>query len=476
MPPQTACRSSGAEPINSDADPDQRTGQLYGESERYGDGWEELDTVPITQFTYTDTGLAPSTPYSYRVFQGDGGMESPPSNVATATTLGTGELPAPTGVTATARSSTTIELNWDPAAPDATEFRIERLNGGWEEIGTVPANETSVLTDELLAGTTYSYRVFQGNGSMESPPSSVATETTLEDVDPDPEFDLEPQDTDGDGVFDVDDPFPNDARRKAYVPPVFHGLVETEGYLDSQFALTLGEDLRIASVSMPDSDSFRTIVWNPDGSISSDFTVDRNESTYQRLGGVPQAVSVDGKVLGYSDYGTWTAYRGEVSEFEAPSGFSNAYPFVMSRTGVIFGQAFSDDDSGATFFLSPSHTLIPHQQGLLDPRQASDSAVFASDVIGGENYLWSQTGGFEALPGAALGGINDARMAACYDGGEWHLYEDGLATRFFDKLPALFQQELRAINSLQISEVNSITDSPVISFTHLLQCGSGICW
>ncbi|MDQ3566252.1 MAG: hypothetical protein M3436_19970, partial [Pseudomonadota bacterium] len=351
-------------------------------------------------------------------------------------------------------------------------FRFQVLNGEeWEEAfpGWIEGDQRSYTAEALSAATTYTYRVFQYNGLISSEGSNVASATTPEEEDPDPE--LPDLDTDGDGVRDVEDPFPEDARRKENLPAVFHAILETEGYVDNQFAFALGEDLQIASASMPDSDSFRTIVWNADGSISSDYTVDRDEPTYGRLGGVLDTVSIHGKVLGYSDYGTWTAFRGEVSEFEPPAGFSSegsvsAYPFAMSGTGVIFGQANRAEEPQNTFFLSPSSTLISYQEDLLDPREASLGAVFASNVIGAENYLWSLSGGFEALPGAAIGGVNDDRVAACWgDDNKWYLYADGQSREFQELLPEAFQQELRAIDELILTEVNAETNSPVVAFS-----------
>ncbi|MDQ3620969.1 MAG: fibronectin type III domain-containing protein [Verrucomicrobiota bacterium] len=150
--------------------------------ERYGDGWEERDRVPITQFTYTDTGLSPSTPYSYRVFQGNGAMESPASNVVVGTTTGTGELPAPVIISVVRISDTEAQLDWEPGAEGAAEFQIERWDGEtWTLLDTVPIEQTSYTDTSLTEGTSPSYRISQSGGSGGSPPSTAATPSTVPD-------------------------------------------------------------------------------------------------------------------------------------------------------------------------------------------------------------------------------------------------------------------------------------------------------
>jgi Fibronectin type III domain len=69
--------------------------------------------------------------------------------------------PAPTGLTATAVSSTEIDLAWDGVA-GASSYQIERSSdgsSGWEPIGITAAGSTTFQDINLAPSTTYFYRV-----------------------------------------------------------------------------------------------------------------------------------------------------------------------------------------------------------------------------------------------------------------------------------------------------------------------------
>src|SRR5207302_6826747 len=70
-----------------------------------------LATVGASVTSYSNTGLAAATTYTYRVKATNAGGDSAPSPVASATTL---PFPpnTPTGLVATARSQTRIDLTW----------------------------------------------------------------------------------------------------------------------------------------------------------------------------------------------------------------------------------------------------------------------------------------------------------------------------------------------------------------------------
>src|SRR5439155_493520 len=91
----------------------------------------QVATPPGT--TYSDTGLAPSTSYSYQVKAVDAA-----GNVSTASATATASTPtdttppsAPMGLTATAASATQITLSWTASTDDVgvTGYRVERCPG-----------------------------------------------------------------------------------------------------------------------------------------------------------------------------------------------------------------------------------------------------------------------------------------------------------------------------------------------------------
>ena len=114
--------------------------------------------------SYSNTGLAASTSYSYRVRAYNAAGDSDYSNTASAVTQAAPALPAaPTNLVATAVSKSQINLSWTDNATNETGFRIERCKGAtctnFAQIATVGANVTSYSNTKLTANTTYRYRV-----------------------------------------------------------------------------------------------------------------------------------------------------------------------------------------------------------------------------------------------------------------------------------------------------------------------------
>jgi chitodextrinase len=139
-----------------------------------------------TGTTYSDTGLAAGTNYSYRVRATDAaGNLSAYSPVASATTLApdTQAPSAPASLTATAVSQSQINLSWSASTDNVgvTGYLVERENPGttsFVQVGTATA--TTYSDTGLAAGTNYSYRVratdAAGNLSTYSPVASATTQ------------------------------------------------------------------------------------------------------------------------------------------------------------------------------------------------------------------------------------------------------------------------------------------------------------
>ena len=141
----------------------------------------EIATVGTNVVSYQNTGLTAGTTYQYRVRAYNGGGNSAYSNTASATTI---TLPAaPSALSATAASSTQINLAWTDNSNNEDGFRIERCQGAgcsnFTEIATVGANVVSYQNTGLTAGTTYQYRVRAYNGGGNSAYSNTASATTI---------------------------------------------------------------------------------------------------------------------------------------------------------------------------------------------------------------------------------------------------------------------------------------------------------
>ncbi|MFO0950765.1 MAG: DUF4082 domain-containing protein [Isosphaeraceae bacterium] len=95
---------------------------------------------------------------------------------------------APTSLTASAGSSSQINLSWAGAA-GASGYSVERsANGssGWTQVGTTSGTTTSYQDSGLTAGTTYYYRVRATGGGQNSAYSNTASATTASSTTPPP--------------------------------------------------------------------------------------------------------------------------------------------------------------------------------------------------------------------------------------------------------------------------------------------------
>ncbi len=88
---------------------------------------------------------------------------------------------APTDLSASSLSSSTIDLSWTDNAVDKDGFTIQRSNDGtnFSDINDVAADSSSYTDFDLSANTPYWYRVFAYNAAGPSDYSNVASATTL---------------------------------------------------------------------------------------------------------------------------------------------------------------------------------------------------------------------------------------------------------------------------------------------------------
>lgn len=171
---------------NSDGEDSFAIQRCSGSCSHSSSGWAQIGEVLADETTFSDTNTVALTTYSYRVFAKNPSGVSPPSNVATVTTL-KAPLPKPTGLTATAKGSHKIELRWTDNATNETGFRIEYkdVDGVFQTLdhrGPRSGTGTTfyVDTQSLPANHQRCYRVRAVIGMVEvSDPSNQACATTL---------------------------------------------------------------------------------------------------------------------------------------------------------------------------------------------------------------------------------------------------------------------------------------------------------
>jgi glucose/arabinose dehydrogenase/chitodextrinase len=141
-----------------------------------------------TATSYSDTGLAPSTTYRYQVRAVDAaGNLGPYSVVATVITPATADTTppsAPTGLSATALSTSRIDLSWTASTDNVgvAGYRVERCLGNncsnFVQVGTPTA--TTYSNTGLQANTIYRFRVraVDAAGNL-SPYSTIVSSRTL---------------------------------------------------------------------------------------------------------------------------------------------------------------------------------------------------------------------------------------------------------------------------------------------------------
>jgi fibronectin type 3 domain-containing protein len=111
--------------------------------------------------TFTDTGLDPGTVYTYRVRACNDGGCSDYAGDTDAETLPPPAPAAPSGLSATAVSSTAIRLEWTDNSSDETRFEIQRRQGSasFVAVANVGESVTAYTDNGLEPATAYDYRI-----------------------------------------------------------------------------------------------------------------------------------------------------------------------------------------------------------------------------------------------------------------------------------------------------------------------------
>jgi len=151
--------------------------------ERSTDGitFTQIATLNANAVSYSNTGLAASTSYTYRVNSFITDVGSTSSAIVTATTLAPPPA-APTALAAPSVTSTQINLTWTDASTNETGFKVERCTGStctnFVEVAQVGANLKAYSSTGLVRATTYRFRVRAFNLNGNSAYSSIVAKAT----------------------------------------------------------------------------------------------------------------------------------------------------------------------------------------------------------------------------------------------------------------------------------------------------------
>jgi hypothetical protein len=145
-----------------------------------------LNTVATDVTSYLHEGTVTDQFYSYRVRAFNNAGVSPYSNRADESTF----LPlAPSGLSATTTSGSSIQVAWTDNASNEHGFRIERCVSSpscadFALLTTVPPNTTSYADLDVSINNTYRYRVRAFNGIGSSAYTNIGTANTILPADP----------------------------------------------------------------------------------------------------------------------------------------------------------------------------------------------------------------------------------------------------------------------------------------------------
>ncbi len=140
-----------------------------------------IGTVSGTATSFTDNMAAPATSYTYRVSAvdaaGNTSALSPPAAVTTTGPADTSPPSAPGSLTATATSSSTVNLQWS-ASSDNVRVAGYRITRNGTVLKDVADNATTFTDETAAAGTAYTYEVRAFDTSNNLSPAATATVTT----------------------------------------------------------------------------------------------------------------------------------------------------------------------------------------------------------------------------------------------------------------------------------------------------------
>jgi hypothetical protein len=160
------------------------TSFIVARSTTTGGPYTDIVTLGANVVSYSDTSVGANTTYFYVVRAANGSGSSAQSAQASATTPSAAPT-APSGLVATASSSSAIRLSWTDNSNNEANFIVARgtVSGGpYSDIAILGANVTTYTNTGLTAGTTYYFVVRASNGTGSSFNSAQASASPVADI------------------------------------------------------------------------------------------------------------------------------------------------------------------------------------------------------------------------------------------------------------------------------------------------------
>ena len=249
-----------------------------------------LPEVGATALSYIDSGLAPSTVYTYTVESVDTkGVASPASPSASQTTPAVTPPPTPTNFQYTSVSSTQTNLTWtEPSYTGGSGIKnyivMRQIgsNGTPAALPGSPTTSTSISDDAVVPGTSYIYTVSaQDNSGQVSPAASVSPSATpFSDT---PVMTEGEWDNDGTGNY-LDDGFES-GFGGSMAPTTTSNGYTYQAFFDSQYSIQAGEgykstQLLISGFTADPGQAWLTSATAPGATLTG------SAATYSYTGGV----------------------------------------------------------------------------------------------------------------------------------------------------------------------------------------------
>ena len=186
--PMSLVLTAGAGSVQiSWADKSNNEDNFYLYRKTSGSGYTKIATLAADETMYTDTGLASSTTYYYKVTAYNAVGESSGAE-GSATTLAASESvtapDAPSDLDAVEKSDSKIKLTWTDQSDDEEGFEIwrESDDDAYAKVGSAAANAESYSDTGLDADNKYTYyiRAYNDAGENDSDEASATTMTAEE--------------------------------------------------------------------------------------------------------------------------------------------------------------------------------------------------------------------------------------------------------------------------------------------------------